>query len=250
MYDRADSSFATIEACMIDWEKVFRDAGWFHWSGITPSVSQGCADACREAIEVADKMGLIISCDLNYRKKMWNYGKDAADVMAPLVQYSDVMFAAEPEYEKIFGLHPVGFNATDAKDRSYFDRLPDYKTFCGKVSEMVPRCRKIFLELRNSMTSNHNLLAGMVYSEGDMKSTGISDIDNIIDCVGTGDAFVGGLIYGLIKYPGDDQKVVDFALAASALKNTYFGDFSLATVEEVENLINSNTSVPLKLGRY
>ena len=240
VYDRADSSFAQLKPGMIDWERVFSNAGWFHWSGITPSVSQGCADACQEAIEVADKMGLTISCDLNYRKKMWNYGKDAADVMAPLVQYSDVMFAAEPEYEKIFGLTPVGFKATDDKDRTYFDKLPEYKFFCSKVSEKVPRCKKVFLELRNSMTSTHNLLAAMVYSQGEMKSTSIYDIDNIVDCVGTGDAFVGGLIYGLIKYPDDDQKAVNFALAASALKNTYFGDFNLATVQEIEELMDSN----------
>lgn len=242
VYDREDSSFATLRPGMIDWERIFADAGWFHWSGIAAALSQEGADACREALEVADRMGLTISCDLNYRKKLWNYGRTAAEVMRPLVQYSDVLFGAEPEYKEILGIEPVGFHATDAADTSFCSSLPAFDAFGRKVSELVPRCGKIFLELRNSITSNHNLLAAILYSEGALKHTGIYDIEHEVDRVGAGDAFVGGMIYGLITYPDDDQRALEYALAASALKNTVYGDFNLVTVEEVESLMKGNTS--------
>lgn len=242
VYDREDSSFATLRPGMIDWERVFADAGWFHWSGIAAAISQDGADACREAIEVARRMGLTISCDLNFRKKLWNYGRTAAEVMQPLVQYSDVLFGAEPEYKEIFGIQPVGFKAVTAADTSFASHLPAFEAFGRQMSVLVPRCRKIFLELRNSLTSNHNLLAAVLYSDGTLKHTGIYDIEHEVDRVGAGDAFVAGLIYGLIKYPTDDQRALEYALAASALKNTVYGDCNLATVEEVESLMQGNTS--------
>lgn len=242
VYDREGSSFATLRPGMIDWETIFADAGWFHWSGIAAALSQDGADACREAIEVADRMGLTISCDLNFRKKLWNYGRTAAEVMQPLVQYSDVIFGAEPEYREILGVQPVGFKAVNAADPSFESALPSFEAFGQQVSRLVPRCRKIFLELRNSITSNHNLLAAVLYADGSLKHTGIYDIVHEVDRVGAGDAFVGGMIYGLITYPDDDQKALEYALAASALKNTVYGDFNLVTVDEVENLMQGNTS--------
>lgn len=242
VYDREGSSFATLRPGMIDWEAIFADAGWFHWSGIAAALSQEGADACREALEAADRMGLTISCDLNFRKKLWNYGRIAAEVMQPLVQYSDVIFGAEPEYQEILGIRPVGFKAVDAADTSFESDLPSFEAFGQKVAGLVPRCQKVFLELRNSITSNHNLLAAVLYSDGTLKHTGIYDIEHEIDRVGAGDAFVGGMIYGLITYPDNDQKALEYALAASALKNTVYGDFNLVTVDEVESLMNGNTS--------
>ena len=242
VYDREGSAFATLRPGMIDWEQIFADAGWFHWSGIAAALSQDGADACREALEIADHMGLTISCDLNFRKKLWNYGRTATEVMQPLIQYSDVIFGAEPEYQEILGIQPVGFEAVSAADTSFDSDLPSFEEFGRRVAVMVPRCRKIFLELRNSITSNHNLLAAVLYSDGTLKHTGIYDIEHEVDRVGAGDAFVGGLIYGLITYPDDDQKALEYALAASALKNTVYGDFNLVTVDEVENLMKGNTS--------
>lgn len=162
--------------------------------------------------------------------------------MMPLVQYSDVLFAAEPEYREIMGVKPVGFRATTAADSSFEASLPAFEDFMRQVGERVPRCRKIFLELRNSITSNHNLLAAVLLADGQFHHTGIYDIDHEVDRVGAGDAFVGGLIYGLLAYPDDAQKGLDFALAASALKNTVYGDFNQVTVEEVESLMQGNTS--------
>ena len=242
VYDREDSAFTTLHPGMIDWETIFADAGWFHWSGIAAALSQEGADACREALEIADRMGLTISCDLNFRKKLWNYGCTAAEVMQPLVQYSDVIFGAEPEYQEILGIQPVGFRAVDTADVSFESDLPSFEKFGQEVERLVPRCQKVFLELRNSITSNHNVLAAVLYSDGTLKHTGIYDIEHETDRVGAGDAFVGGMIYGLITYPDDDRKALDFALAASALKNTVYGDFNLVTVDEVESLMNGNIS--------
>ena len=239
VYDREGASFATLRPGMIDWEKIFADADWFHWSGIAASLSQEGADACLEALQTADRMGLTISCDLNVRKKLWNYGRSVADVMLPLVQYSDVIFGAEPEYKEVFDIAPVGFQAVDT---AYPLDLKGFETFGQKISHIVPRCRKVFLELRNTITSNHNLLAAVLYSDQTLKYTGIYDITHEVDRVGTGDAFVGGMIYGLLTYPDNDQKALEFALAASALKNTVYGDFNQVTVEEVESLMKGNTS--------
>ena len=184
VYDREGSSFATLRPGMIDWETIFADAGWFHWSGIAAALSQEGADACREALEIADRMGLTISCDLNFRKKLWNYGCTAAEVMQPLVQYSDVIFGAEPEYQEILGIQPVGFRAVDTADVSFESDLPSFEKFGQEVERLVPRCQKVFLELRNSITSNHNVLAAVLYSDGTLKHTGIYDIEHETDRVG------------------------------------------------------------------
>ncbi|WP_291581749.1 sugar kinase [Bacteroides sp.] len=242
VYDRAGSSFSTLRPGMIDWEAIFADAGWFHWSGVAAALSQDSADTCLEALQAADRMGLTISCDLNYRKNLWKYGRTAADVMKPLVQYSDVIFGAEPEYKEILGIVPVGFKAVNT---DYRLNLEGFEEVGKQVEKLVPRCRKMFLELRNSLSANHNLLAAVLYSNGSLKHTGVYDITHEVDRVGTGDAFVGGLIYGLLTCPDNDQKVLDFALAASCLKNTFYGDFNLATVAEVEALMNGDSS-----GRY
>lgn len=158
------------------------------------------------------------------------------------MQYSDVIFGAEPEYQEILGIQPVGFRAVDTADVSFESDLPSFEKFGQEVERLVPRCQKVFLELRNSITSNHNVLAAVLYSDGTLKHTGIYDIEHETDRVGAGDAFVGGMIYGLITYPDDDRKALDFALAASALKNTVYGDFNLVTVDEVESLMNGNIS--------
>ena len=137
--------------------------------------------------------------------------KHAAHERQLYVQYSDVIFGAEPEYKEIFGIPPVGFKAVDT---SYPLDLSGFKVFGQKVSEQAPRCQKMFLELRNTITSNHNLLAAILYSKGTLRHTGIYDIVHEVDRVGAGDAFVGGMIYGLLTYPDNDQKTLEFALAA------------------------------------
>lgn len=239
VYDRADSAFSTLTPGMIDWESVFAEADWFHWSGIVPASSQYAADVCQEAIEVADRMGLTISCDLNFRKNLWKYGKTALEVMPPMVAKSDVIFGAMSEYKNTLGIADVNFTATSA------DYVYDKDAFlkeCLLIESQYPRCKKLFIELRNSLSVNHDLLGAVLFSDGILKTASVYDIDHVVDKVGVGDAFVGGMIYGLIAYAGNDQRALDFALAASALKNTIPGDFNEVTVAEVESLMDGNTS--------
>lgn len=239
IYDRAGSSFSTMLPGMVDWEKVFDGAGWFHWSGIVPASSQHAADVCKEAIECADRMGLTISCDLNFRKNLWTYGKSATEVMPSMVEKSDVIFGAMSEYRFTLGVNDVPFKATDSHyvlDRDVFLKE------CRMIESRYPRCRSMFIELRNSMSVNHDVLAAVLYSKGVLHVAPVYDIDGVVDKVGVGDAFVGGMIHGLLAYPDDGQKALNFALAASALKNTVYGDFNQVSVAEVESLMQGNRS--------
>lgn len=238
VYDRENSAFSQIKPGSVDWKAVLKEATWLHWSGITPSLSENTAEICREAIDAADELGLTISCDLNYRKKLWNYGKEAKDVMTELIPKSDIIFGSEDEYDAIFGIKYVGFNATSSNDEI---DLSHYESLGKKVLSLVPRCKRVFVAIRNQINANHNTWAGVLYSNGSLKTSKIYDITNIVDNVGVGDAFCGGLIYGLNTYT-DDQKVLDFATAAGCLKHTVFGDVNLVSRGEVENLMKGEGS--------
>ena len=239
IYDRANSSIATIEKGMVDWKTVFSDAQWFHWTGITPAISQGAADVCLEAIKIANEMGITVSCDLNFRKNLWKYGKTAAEVMPTLVEGCDVILGNEEDCEKVFGIKPQGFDVTATGgevDAAAFESV------CTQMMKLFPRCRKMIVTLRGAINANHNTWSGVLYSEGSLKQSQRYDITHIVDRVGGGDSFMGGLIYGLITYPGNDQKALDFAVAASCLKHTIYGDFNMVTVAEVETLLKGDAS--------
>jgi len=239
IYDRANSSISTIEKGMIDWKTIFEETQWFHWTGITPALSQGAADVCREAIKIANDMGITVSCDLNYRKNLWKYGKTAAEVMPTLVEGCDILLGNEEDCEKVFGIKPEGFDVTATGgevDAAAFESV------CTQMMKLFPRCRKMIVTLRGAINANHNTWSGVLYSDGSLKISQQYDITHIVDRVGGGDSFMGGLIYGLITYPGDDQKALDFAVAASCLKHTIYGDFNLVTVTEVENLMKGDGS--------
>lgn len=239
VYDRSNSSIAEIERGSIDWETIFQDANWFHWTGITPALSQEAADVCLEGITVANKMGITVSCDLNYRKNLWKYGKKASEVMPELVAGCDVILGNEEDCEKVFGIHPEGFDVTATGGEI---NAAEFTSVCKQMMQKFPRCRKMIVTLRGAINANHNTWGGVLYSEGTLKESNRYDITHIVDRVGGGDSFMGGLIYGLLTYPGDDQKALDFAVAASCLKHTIYGDFNLATVSEVENLMRGDTS--------
>ena len=237
VYDRAHSSISTIEKGMVDWTDVFKDAGWFHWTGITPAISQGAADVCLEAIRVANEMGITVSTDLNYRKKLWKYGKTPAEIMPELVAGCDVILGNEEDAEKHFDIHPEGVDVTqgdtiDAKA---------YVSVCQQMMDKFPRAKKIIITLRGSISASHNSWSGVLYNGHELLETSTYQITHIVDRVGGGDSFMGGLIYGLLNY-GDDQKALDFAVAASCLKHTIYGDANLATVEEVEKLMGGDAS--------
>lgn len=239
VYDRANSSISTIEKGMVNWHEVFKDAQWFHWTGITPALSQGAADACLEAIKVANEMGITVSCDLNYRKNLWKYGKTASEVMPALVEGCDVILGNEEDCEKVFGIKPAGFDVTATGGEV---NAIEFESVCTQMMKQFPRCKKMIVTLRGAINANHNTWGGVLYSDGSLKQSQRYDITHIVDRVGGGDSFMGGLIYGLITYPADDQKALDFAVAASCLKHTIYGDFNLVTTAEVENLMKGDGS--------
>ncbi len=239
VYDRAHSSISEIRPGMVAWEKVFQGAQWFHWTGITPAVSQSAAEACIEAITVANKLGITVSCDLNYRKNLWKYGKKASEVMPELVAGCDVILGNEEDAEKVFGIKPEGFDA--AATGGHVDAAA-FESVCTQLMKRFPRCKKAIITLRGSINANHNTWGGVLYDCKQLYQSPTYDITHIVDRVGGGDSFMGGLIYGLITYPEDNQKALNFAVAASCLKHTIYGDFNQVSVEEVESLMKGDGS--------
>ena len=233
IYDRANSAIAEIQPGMVDWHKALKGADWFHWTGITPALSQGAADACLEAIKVANKMGVKVSCDLNYRKKLWKYGKSASEVMPLLVEGCDLILGNEEDAEKEFGIKPEGFDAE--KTGGEIDQTR-FESVCRQLMARFPRCKKVAITLRGSINANHNTWGGVLFDGTTLHQSRRYDLTHIVDRVGGGDSFMGGLLYGLIAY-GDDQKAIEFAAAASALKHTIFGDYNRVSASEVEGLI-------------
>ena len=239
VYDRAGSAIATIQPGMIDWKKVFEGADWFHWTGITPALSQGAADVCLEAIKAANALGVKVSCDLNYRKNLWKYGKTAGEVMPSLVEGCDVILGNEEDADKVFGIKPEGFDVTatgGAIDQGRFRSVGE------QLMKRFPRAKKVIITLRGSINANHNTWGGVLWDGAKLYESPRYDITHIVDRVGGGDSFMGGLIYGLLSFPGDDRKALNFAVAASCLKHTIFGDYNQVTVAEVENLMKGDAS--------
>ena len=239
VYDRAHSAIAEIKPGMIDWDEVLKGADWFHWTGITPALSQGAADACLEAIQAANRLGVTVSCDLNYRKNLWKYGKQASEIMPELVAGCDVILGNEEDAEKVFGIKPEGFDVAQTNGEV---NAAEFESVCTQLMKRFPRAQKVIITLRGSINANHNTWGGVLYSGGKLYQSPRYDITHIVDRVGGGDSFMGGLIYGLLTYTGDDQKALNFAVAASCLKHTIYGDFNLVTVEEVEKLMSGDAS--------
>ncbi len=237
IYDRARSSVSEIKPGMIDWDKVFSGAEWFHWTGITPAISEGAAAVCLEAVTAARRHGLTVSCDLNYRKNLWKWGKAAAEVMPELVRLSDIILGNEEDAEKVFGIKPdEGDISAGRVDASA------YRTVCEKMKKMFPRARRIIITLRGSVNADHNTWSGVMFDGEQLFTAPVYQITHIVDRVGGGDSFMGGLIYGLISWPGDDQRALNFAVAASCLKHTIHGDFNMVSVAEVEQLMKGDSS--------
>ncbi len=239
VYDRAHSAIAEIEPGMIDWKTVFKGVEWFHWTGITPAISQGAADACLEAVKVASEMGVTVSTDLNYRAKLWNYGGDREAIMTELTSYCDIILGNEEDAEKHFDIKPEGLDITTQGELVKADA---FLSVCEQMMRKFPRAKKIITTLRGSISASHNSWAGVLYDGKTMLKSPSYQITDIVDRVGGGDSFMGGLIYGLLKYPENDQHALNFAVAASCLKHTIKGDANLATVAEVEKLMGGDAS--------
>ncbi len=239
VYDRSHSSISEIQTGMINWKEVFKDASWFHWTGITPAISQSAADVCLEAVKVASEMGIIISTDLNYRAKLWKYGVKPEQIMTKLTSYCDIILGNEEDAEKHFGIKPEGLDIT--KDGRKI-KAEAFLSVCKQMMKKFPKAQKVITTLRGSISASHNTWAGVLYDGNKMYQSKEYQITHIVDRVGGGDSFMGGLIYGLIQNPNNNQKALDFAVAASCLKHTIKGDANLVTVTEVEKLMKGDGS--------
>jgi 2-dehydro-3-deoxygluconokinase len=222
---------------MIDWESAFEGSDWFHWTGITPAISEGAAETCLEGVKAARKAGLRVSCDLNYRSKLWKWGKTAGEVMQELVSLCDVAIGNEEDADKVFGI-----SASDTDVTSGVLDAEKYSQVCSQLNDRFPNLEQIAITLRGSISASHNTWSGVFWKQGDMFFGPSYDILPIVDRVGGGDSFVAGLVYGLNTYGDDCQRILNFAVAASAMKHTILGDFNLVSVEEVEKIMAGDVS--------
>lgn len=234
-YDRNGSSIASAKPGDFDWSAILRDAGWFHVSGVTPAISQNAADLTLEAVRAARALGVTISCDYNYRKNLWKYGRAAPEVMREIVSHIDVGIANEEDCEKALGIES---NVDVESGQLETER---YRRVAEAVFADFPNVRKQVITLRESHSADRNGWCAVLYNGRDLLSSKQYEIADIVDRVGGGDAFAAGLIYGLITYK-DDQRALEFATAASCLKHSIPGDFNRLTVSEVEALMKGEAS--------
>lgn len=220
IYDRFDSAFAHIQPGMIDWSEVMKDAQWFHWSGITPALSQGAADVCKEALLVARKLGVTISADINYRRNLWQYGKQAIDIMPGLIELSDIVVGGVTDFENSLGIS-----------------VSDFEMGCKEVQKKNPAVKKIANTQRESISSSHNKIEGLLWTGKELLRSQQYDLTHIVDRVGSGDAFMAGLIFGWTNEKTDKQ-TLEFATSSCALKHSVEGDVNVCTVLEIESVLN------------
>ena len=235
VYDRAWSAIAMAKPGDIDWDKAFEGATWFHLTGITPAISQGAADLSLEAVKAAKAKGIHVSCDLNYRKNLWKYGKDAKEVMTELVKYVDTVIANEEDFQKSLGLKAE--SQGDVEDGAL--NIENYKAIASLAMQTYPNIKRVAITLRESKSANHNDWSACLYNGKDFFLSRKYAITDIVDRVGGGDSFGGGLIYGLNTY-ADEKTALEFAVAASCLKHTILGDYNRVSVSEVESLMKGS----------
>ena len=234
-YDRSGSSIAAAKPGDFDWKAIFDGATWFHVSGVTPAISQSAANVTIEAIAAARSAGLTVSCDYNYRKNLWKYGKTAPEVMREVVANVNVGIANEEDCEKALGIA----SGVDVH-RGELDR-ERYRRIAESVFDAFPNLEKQVITLRESHSADYNGWSSVLYNGKELLSSRPYEITDIVDRVGGGDSFAAGLIYGLITY-GDDQRALEFATAASCLKHSIPGDFNRVSVSEVESLMKGDAS--------
>lgn len=233
IYDRAGSAIAKAAASDFNWKEIFTGADWFHFTGITPALGGEMPSICLEACKTAKGLGVTVSCDLNYRKKLWSR-EEASQVMAQLMPYVDVCIANEEDAKDVFGIA--------ASDTDLNTGKLNHAGYISVAQQLMERFgfKKVAITLRGSISASDNDWSGMLYSDGKASFSPTYHM-HIVDRVGGGDSFGGGLIYSLIS-GWEGQKAIDFAVAASCLKHSIEYDFNMATVSEVESLAGGNTS--------
>lgn len=219
IYDRFDSAFANFDGKDIPWDEVFEGVDWFHWTGITPAISRNAADMLLKALQAADQKGIKISGDINYRRNLWQYGKGPLDIMPELINYCDVIVAGNTDFENCMDI-----------------QVSDWLKACIQAKKDFPKIKYITKTKRESISASHNQLKGILWNGNEVLESKTYDITHMVDRVGGGDAFIAGLIYGLLHH--GYQEALEFATASSVLKHSIPGDANLVTVEEVLDLVH------------
>lgn len=241
VYDRDGSSIQAVKPGDFDWAKLFAGASWFHVTGITPALSQSAADATLEAMKAAQKAGVKVSFDLNFRKKLWNYGKKAPEVMTELVKHVDVVVANEEDIQMCLGIEPDGVDVHGGHVSA-----EAYQALTQKVKKAYPNLSVIAVTLRASKSADKNGWSAVLDGKTGFYSSKSYDIDDIVDRVGGGDSFSAGLVFGLTESGYSEAQALEYAVAASCLKHAIPGDFNLVTRSEVEGLMGGDATGRVK----
>jgi len=236
IYDRSHSAIAEAKPGDINWDKVFDRVSWFHISGITPAISLSASELSLEAVKKAREKGVIVSCDLNFRKKLWKYVKSSPEVMSELVKCVDIVIGNEEDCQKALGVKVDNIDIESGKLQA-----KRYKELTNKILSLYPNIKKIAITLRESHSANHNGWSAVLNNREEFLISKKYEIYNIVDRVGAGDTFAAGLIYGLNNL-SNDKEALEFAVAASCLMHSIPGDLPLISVKEVESLVKGATS--------
>lgn len=233
IYDRAGSSIALAKREDFDWDKILDGADWFHFTGITPAIGGELPEICLDAVKKCREKGITVSCDLNYRGKMWTR-EQARETMTKLVPYVDVCIANEEDAADVFGIHAEGTDVAGGKLNK--------EGYVSVAQQIMDRfgCKKVAITLRGSISANDNNWAGMLY-DGEKAYFSKNYLIHIVDRVGGGDSFGGGLIHAMLK-GWDNQSVIEYAVAASCLKQTIEHDYNLVSEKEVLALAGGNAT--------
>lgn len=234
-YDRSGSGLATANVGDFDWSSILDGATWLHLSGITAAISASAGDLALEAASAARSRKITVSCDYNYRKNLWRYGKKAPEVMREVVKSVDIGIANEEDCQKALGID-VGVNSSTGSASAKYQALAE------RVLEEFPNLRKQVITLRDSHSADHNAWSAVLHNRGEFLQSRSYEIHDIVDRVGAGDSFAAGLIYGLVTYPQDDARALEFATAASCLKHSILGDFNRVSVTDVTSLLDGDGS--------
>lgn len=240
VYDRAQSAIAIVSVEAFDWDQVFAGADWFHITGITPAISASAADLALQAVQVARSKGMTVSCDYNFRKKLWQYGKTAPEIMRELVKYVDVGIANEEDCQRSLGVSVSAGEWEQAVTSGALDTAK-YEALARKMFETFPNLRLQAITLRESFSASHNGWSACLYDGQEFMVSRRYEITDIVDRVGGGDSFAAGLIYGLHSEMSPED-ALNFAVAASCLKHSILGDINLSTVAEVQRLAGGDAS--------
>jgi 2-dehydro-3-deoxygluconokinase len=235
VYDREYSAIALAKPGSVDWQKALESVSWFHTTGITPAISEGAAKLAIEAVKAAHDLGATVSVDLNFRKNLWKWGKQAHEVMPELMQYVDVCIANEEDCQKCLSLHVDIDVESGELERELYNELAD------RVLTTYPNLRTVAVTLRESKSASHNAWSACLHNRKEFLLSRRYEITHIVDRVGGGDSFAAGLIYGLTQFPSD-QEALEFAVAASCLKHSIPGDFNRFSAAEVQDLVNGGGS--------